>query len=458
MQSIISDCRCIRWRQGRLQGRWGAAAILLAGVMYVGHLAVAFRQYKETSETLRGASERAREKQTAAEEASQAKSVFLANMSHEIRTPMNGVLGMASALEAANLDPDQAKKIKVIKDSGDLLLTVLNDILDFSKIEANRIELEQAPFRLSEVAERVENLHSLKAREKGLDFDLQFTGKTDRIVLGDAHRLVQVLHNLVSNAIKFTEKGRVTVRFIAPVDPEDMSVIEVADTGIGMSQDQAARIFEPFSQADSATTRRFGGTGLGLSIAKGLVDAMGGEIAASSRVGQGSRFIVSVPLAPAGENALSEKREEEIKATAPPRLPQGLEVLAAEDNAVNRAVLQALLAPAGCTVEFAENGGEVIEKFRQRPFDVILMDISMPDMDGVEAMDRIRRIEEQREDGRRIPIIAVSAHAMRQQVERYLSLGFNGYVTKPVNAEKLCTEIARVLSARRISDSETAAA
>ncbi|MEX0644272.1 MAG: histidine kinase dimerization/phospho-acceptor domain-containing protein, partial [Parvularculaceae bacterium] len=218
-------------------GRWGAGAILLAAVLYAAHLAVAFRQYRATSDGMRSAHERALERQAAAEVANRAKSSFLANMSHEIRTPMNGVLGMAAALEAADLTPEEAQKLKIIRESGDLLMSILNDILDFSKIEANRIELENTPFRLSEVARKVESLHSLKAREKGLDFSVECAPGIEAARLGDSHRIVQVLHNLVGNAIKFTTRGRIWVRIRPALEspaPDEIA-IEVSDTGIGMS-------------------------------------------------------------------------------------------------------------------------------------------------------------------------------------------------------------------------------
>jgi signal transduction histidine kinase/CheY-like chemotaxis protein len=422
-------------------GRWGAAAILFAGFLYLAHLAAAFKQYHATSGAMRAARERALERQTAAEDANRAKSSFLANMSHEIRTPMNGVLGMAAALESANPTPEQAMKLRIIRESGDLLMNVLNDILDFSKIEANRIDLEKAPFRLSDVAAKVENLHALKAREQRLDFSVELSGDGEALRVGDAHRIVQVLHNLVSNAIKFTNTGEIRVTISAQGEPE--VIIEVADTGIGMTPSQAARIFDPFSQADTTTTRRYGGTGLGLSIVKGLVDAMQGSISVESELGAGSKFIVRLPLPFAAEQeAMQSARSAPIETA----VLGPLHILAAEDNSVNRSVLQALLAPAGMTLEFAEDGGEVVEAFREQRFDLILMDISMPTIDGVEAMKRIREIERERSHGTPIPIIAVSAHAMRQQVEHYLALGFDGYVTKPVTAERLRAEISRVVS------------
>lgn len=442
---------------GSPPGRLGGGMVLLAAILYLAHLFTVFRQYGTSSRQMLAAQERARERQIAAEEANRAKSTFLATMSHEIRTPMNGVLGMAEALEATNLTPEQAEKLKIIRESGDLLLTILNDILDFSKIEANKIEIETAPFRLSDVARKVENLHSLKAREKGLDFSVvcEIDGETPR--LGDEHRIVQVLHNLVVNAIKFTQVGGVSVRISGASGASERCVIEVADSGIGMTQDQAARIFEPFSQADTATSRQFGGTGLGLSIVKGLVHAMKGSIRVETAPSAGSTFIVELPLprAPAGA-ALQEEPSPIRSSIAAAQNGRRLRILAAEDNAVNRAVLQALLGPAGHSVEFAEDGFEAIEAIKQGGFDIVLMDISMPTMDGEEAMRRIREAE--RAFKRSTPIIAVSAHAMRQQIEHYRQIGFDGYVTKPVTSDRLFAEIDRVISIRAGSGKRSSSA
>lgn len=435
---------------GAEPGRWGAAAIVLAGALYIGHLAIAFREYRAGSEALRSASEHALERQAAAEQASLAKSAFLATMSHEIRTPMNGILGMAEALGSSDLDEEQARKIAVIRESGDLLLTILNDLLDFSKIEAGRIEFEAAPFVLSDIARRIESLHALKAREKNLTLSIACEGEGDAPWLGDAHRVVQILHNLVGNAIKFTSSGSVRVRLVAEGggDQPDAIRIEVADTGIGLTEEQTRRIFEPFTQADTTTTRKFGGTGLGLSIVRGLVDAMGGTIEVASHPGAGARFTVRLPLPKAAPLA-AEKTGDRGAGPAPARAPlAALRILAGEDNAVNRAVLGAFLGPRGHDVQFANDGLAAVEAYKNGAFDLVLMDISMPVIDGVEALRQIRFIERQRGAGRAVPAIAVSAHAMRQEIEDYLSAGFDGYVTKPISAERLDAEIARVMSER----------
>jgi len=365
-------------------------------------------------------------------------------MSHEIRTPMNGILGMAAALEASGLTDAQQEKLKIVRDSGDLLMMVLNDLLDFSKIEANKVELEKAPFRLSEVACKVKSLHGLKAEEKGLKLRVDCEGDCEAPRLGDGHRILQVLHNLVSNAIKFTDSGFVLVRIDAPVSDAGDVVIEVKDSGIGMSDEQMLRIFDPFIQADVTTTRKFGGTGLGLSITRGLVTAMGGELDVRSSLGAGSIFKVAFPAALCAPDAM-DAAEAAAQAETVQRTRRGLSILAGEDNAVNRAVLKAFLDGRGHDVRFAADGLEAVAEFKRGKFDVVLMDISMPRLDGPEALRQIRFLERELGADAPTPVIAISAHAMRQQIDEYLGMGFDGYVTKPIKSEALHAEIDRVM-------------
>ncbi|MEO1134982.1 MAG: ATP-binding protein [Pseudomonadota bacterium] len=437
---------------GEDPGRAGALAILLAQMLYVSHLALAFRAYSDSSASMRLAREKAQSRQHAAEQANMAKSTFLANMSHEIRTPMNGILGMAAALEDSRLTKDQQEKLKIISDSGDHLMMVLNDLLDFSKIEANKIELEHAPFSFADLARRVQSLHSFKAREMDLDFEVTCEGESDAMRLGDGHRLLQVLHNLVSNAIKFTDEGAVHVRI--GIDPEDASCakIEVKDSGIGMSDDQIARIFDPFTQADVTTTRKYGGTGLGLSIAKSLVAAMDGRIDVRSALGAGTVFTVTFPA------PLADASDLNADAHADALYPQceGLRVLVGEDNVVNQAVIRAFLDQRNHDVTIVTDGLEVVAAYKSGVYDVVLMDISMPRLDGPEAMRQIRFLEREMTDRQPTPIVGVSAHAMRQEVDEFLEMGFDGYVTKPIRAETLHLEIDRVVAAK--SDDNQASA
>jgi PAS domain S-box-containing protein len=366
------------------------------------------------------------ESRRAAEEASQAKSRFLAAMSHEIRTPLNGVLGMAELLDARVEAPDNKRMIGVIRDAGETLLAIINDILDLSKIEADKLTFEQAPFDPAALLRGVAPIHRMRAEERGLRFVIRTPEGGAGVRIGDSHRIGQILHNLIGNAIKFTEAGSVEVT----LTPEpDALTVAVADTGIGMDAAAAAQVFDEFAQADQSTTRRFGGTGLGLAIVKRLVDKMGGEIALRTAPGQGSTFTLRLPAPPAEAAAPGPHA-----ATARPAA--GLRVLAADDNPINRMVLEGMLERLGARITLAESGGEAVALRALGDFDVLLLDISMPDMDGVEALARIRRIEEER-GLRRPPALAVTANVMADQIAGYLRQGFAGHLAKPLRSEEL---------------------
>lgn len=383
----------------------------------------------------------------AAEQASAAKSAFLATMSHEIRTPMNGVLGMAAALEKTDLSSSQGRMVGVIRDAGDMLLNVLNDVLDFSRIEAGEISIEKAPFHIDEILRKIESLHALKARERGVEFTTRGREELYAPRIGDQTRLLQILHNLVGNAIKFTEQGEIIVACSEreAANGESEVVFEVKDSGIGMTPEQLSRVFDRFQQADDSTTRRYGGTGLGLSIVKGLVDALGGCIEVESKEHVGSVFRVILPL-PLAETSAATNDEPRQDISAAAEACANLSILAAEDNAINRLVLQTILEPIGIKISFATNGREAVDAFSGNQFDAVLMDIQMPVMDGEEALAEIRRVES--ELGRDpVPVIAVTANAMDHHVERYTALGFSGYVSKPVNAEAVCSAIQDCLNA-----------
>jgi signal transduction histidine kinase/FixJ family two-component response regulator len=363
----------------------------------------------------------------AAEAANIAKSQFLANMSHEVRTPLNGVLGMVHAMEAAATDDLQRDRLATIRQSSETLLQVLNDVLDFSKIEAGELEVRPADFSLEEVVRGVSSMFADAAATKGLRWSCELADDVRGTWFGDPVRLRQILMNLMSNGLKFTERGQVSLT-VTGVDAG--LVFAVSDTGIGIAAAHLPQLFSKFSQVDASNTRRAGGTGLGLVIARDLAQLLGGTIDVESKVGMGSTFIARIPLRKVSDATTA------APAAAPPAGDQEanetpLRILAAEDNPVNRKVLTALLAPFGVDLTMVENGRLAVEAWRSGGFDLILMDIQMPEMGGIEATQHIRAFEAQQ--GRRpIPIVAVSANAMKHQVEEYFEVGMTGFVAKPI--------------------------
>ena len=373
-----------------------------------------------------------------AEEASRTKSMFLANMSHEIRTPLNGVLGMAEVLESTLSDPEHKRMIGTIRRSGESLLNILNDILDMSKIEAGKMELEAVPFSPVEMAERVEDLHRLRAEEKGLDFEVLVATGAELRRMGDPFRVQQILHNLVSNAIKFTDHGEVTVEVSGR--PGSPLVFEVRDSGIGMTEAEVARLHEEFRQADSSVTRRFGGTGLGMAITRNLVVRMEGEVTVRSVPGIGTTVRVSLPL------PLTEAASEQAKVVDmvdEGRL-DGVRVLAADDNGTNRSVLELMLTRCGAQVVTVSDGLQAVQAWAPGKFDVVLLDIAMPVMDGKAALREIRQ-KETGTAGAHIPIIAVTANAMSHQIVEYLIWGFDSCVSKPLSMGDITKAIRSLL-------------
>jgi signal transduction histidine kinase/ActR/RegA family two-component response regulator len=384
---------------------------------------------------------------TAAEAADHAKSAFLAQMSHEIRTPMNGVLGMADALSRTPLDDRQLRMLAVIQDSGDTLLALLNDVLDIAKIEAGKLALESLDFSVMEIVRSTEAMFTLRAHQKGISFAVNVDRSADIWCLGDPTRIKQVLYNLVSNAVKFTQSGSVLVTISAEDVGETRRALSFAvkDSGIGIEPDVQGRLFERFSQAETATNRKFGGTGLGLAICKQLVALMDGQIDVESRVGEGSvfRFAVTMPLGVAPERTDAGQFEESRAQGG--EGASSVRVLAAEDNAHNRLVLQMFLEQVGIEPVFAENGQVAVELWSHDKFDLILMDVQMPIMSGPEATARIRALErvQKRE---RTPIIALTANAMTHHVQECLDSGMDAHVAKPIRPEVLFAAIHQALS------------
>lgn len=363
------------------------------------------------------------------EAASEAKGQFLAVVSHEIRTPLNGVLGMAQAMEHDPLSKTQRDRLKVIVESGEALLTILNDILDLSKIEADKLEIETVDFELGDLVMRtVASVRSALER-KGLVFELHFPEEARGVYRGDPLRIGQVLANLLSNAAKFTDVGKVSLHIA--YDGE-VATFSVMDTGLGIELENLTHLFEKFVQADATITRRFGGTGLGLAICRQLTTAMKGDISVDSHPGKGSTFTVTLPL----ERVRSSDSVESEIAPDAPATNSGLRILVAEDNSVNQLVLRTLLAQAGLAPVVVSDGEAALEAWEKDPWDLILMDVQMPIMDGVTAVREIRKRETDR--GRKAtPILALTANAMTHQIDVYMEAGMNGVVAKPIEVANL---------------------
>ncbi|MBW2467360.1 MAG: response regulator, partial [Deltaproteobacteria bacterium] len=379
----------------------------------------------------------------AAESATLAKSEFLANMSHEIRTPMNAIIGMTHLTQQTELTAKQRDYLNKIHSSANMLLRVINDILDFSKIEAGKLKMEVVDFSLKNVMDNLASMIAVKAQEKGLKILFPIADDVPLFLVGDPLRLSQVLINLTTNAIKFTESGEVVVSVDCEKITPDWVFLRfcVTDTGIGLTEDQQTRLFKAFDQADTSTTRQYGGTGLGLSISKKLVEMMGGEISVESKPGQGSTFTITIGF------GLSQK--EKIKDEVPVKplsaaieekdKLQGLRILLVEDNKINQLVAQELLKVVGIVVEIANNGREAVDKVRTDTFDGVLMDIQMPEMDGFEATIAIRNMA----DKKNLPIIAMTAHAMVGDREKSIAAGMNDHITKPIEPDELYSALLK---------------
>ncbi len=389
---------------------------------------------------LRNSQAAMKEERDRAEAATRTQSEFLANMSHEIRTPLNGVLGMVQVMEGDTLTPDQRRRLGVVRESGAALLHILNDILDLSKVQAGKFELDSAPFDVERLVEVVVAAFAGLAASKHIELRCEVAPAAVGFWIGDEQRLRQVISNLISNALKFSDRGAVTLS----VDADAGGLIfNVRDRGVGITSDQLPRLFEKFMQADSSMTRRHGGTGLGLAICREFVLLMGGEITATSTLGEGSCFSVRVPLmrtaapAPAAQDTASDHPH------STPGRP--IRVLAAEDNMTNQIVLNAMLRAVDADLTLVENGREAVEAFASGDFDVILMDIQMPQMSGVDATGAIRAMEAASLRAR-TPILALTANVMTHQVAEYMAAGMDGCVAKPIDLKALIRAINDVLA------------
>jgi signal transduction histidine kinase len=381
----------------------------------------------------------------AAEAASRLKSQFLANVSHEIRTPLNGVLGMAQVMEREELSLAQADRLASIRDSGRALLQILNDVLDLSKIEAGEFALHPAEFDVRDLAERTCAAFSGAADAKGLELSCDVADEADGVWRGDDARLRQILSNLISNAIKFTDRGEVALSVAR--SGRGLS-FAVRDSGIGISADALPKLFGKFTQLDESNTRRFGGTGLGLAISRELAQMMGGDIAVETESGAGSTFRVDLPLIRLRDRTPADEGRPVAAAPAPDPSPdrdRPLRILAAEDNATNRKVLAALLSPLAVELTMVEDGLAAIDAWRAGAFDLILMDIQMPGMSGLAAAQAIRGYEAAR-GLKPTPIVALSANAMSHQVDSYLAAGMSAHVAKPIEAAILFRTIEDVVA------------